>query len=86
MSKLPKPKRIAVVGAGPAGLSAATVAAERGHYVTLFDASHEVGGQFNIAKQIPGKEEFFETIRYFARQLELKGVTLNLITKSMPPT
>ena len=79
--KTQKAKRIAVVGAGPAGLSAATVAAERGHHVTLFDASHEVGGQFNIAKQIPGKEEFSETIRYFARQIELKGVTLKLNQK-----
>ncbi len=76
--KTSKPKRIAVVGAGPAGLSAATVAAERGHNVTLFEASHQVGGQFNIAKQIPGKEEFHETIRYFGRQLELKGVTVKL--------
>jgi 2,4-dienoyl-CoA reductase (NADPH2) len=76
--KTSKPKRIAVVGAGPAGLSAATVAAERGHQVTLFEASHQVGGQFNIAKQIPGKEEFHETIRYFGRQLELKGVTVKL--------
>ncbi|MBH1970103.1 NADPH-dependent 2,4-dienoyl-CoA reductase [Moraxellaceae bacterium AER2_44_116] len=80
--KTSKPKRIAVVGAGPAGLSAATVAAERGHLVTLFEASSEVGGQFNIAKQIPGKEEFYETIRYFARQIELKGVTLKLNQKA----
>ncbi|MCB1660327.1 MAG: FAD-dependent oxidoreductase, partial [Pseudomonadales bacterium] len=76
--KTSKAKRIAVVGAGPAGLSAATVAAERGHYVTLFEASSEIGGQFNVAKQIPGKEEFYETIRYFGRQLELKGVTVKL--------
>ncbi|WP_298770954.1 FAD-dependent oxidoreductase [uncultured Shewanella sp.] len=58
-------KRIAVVGAGPAGLAFATVAAQRGHSVTLFDDKAEVGGQFNIAKLIPGKEEFFETLRYF---------------------
>ncbi|WP_299010684.1 FAD-dependent oxidoreductase [uncultured Shewanella sp.] len=63
--KSPVSKRIAVVGAGPAGLAFATVAAQRGHSVTLFDDKAEVGGQFNIAKQIPGKEEFFETLRYF---------------------
>ncbi|MES2297460.1 MAG: NADPH-dependent 2,4-dienoyl-CoA reductase [Pseudomonadota bacterium] len=72
------PRRIAVVGAGPAGLSAATVAAERGHAVTLFDASDRIGGQFKIAMQIPGKEEFAETIRYFGRKLELTGVTVKL--------
>jgi 2,4-dienoyl-CoA reductase (NADPH2) len=71
-------KRIAVVGAGPAGLSAATVAAQRGHAVTLFDALERIGGQFNIAMRIPGKEEFAETIRYFGRQLELTGVELRL--------
>ena len=75
------PKKIAVVGAGPAGMAASTVAAERGHNVTLFDASSEIGGQFNIAKQIPGKEEFYETIRYFNRQIELTGVNLQLNTK-----
>ena len=72
------PKRIAVVGAGPAGLAAATVAARRGHRVTLFDAAAEIGGQFNVAKRIPGKEEFYETLRYFKRQLELTGVELRL--------
>lgn len=75
------PKKIAVVGAGPAGLSAATIAAQRGHQVTLFDASHEIGGQFNMAKQVPGKEEFYETIRYFNKQIELTGVDLQLNTK-----
>jgi 2,4-dienoyl-CoA reductase (NADPH2) len=55
-----------VVGAGPAGLAFATVAAQRGHAVTLFDAASEIGGQFNMAKQVPGKEEFHETLRYFA--------------------
>lgn len=77
-TKVAKPKRIAVVGAGPAGLSFASVAAERGHTVTLFDSAPEIGGQFNIAKQIPGKEEFYETIRYFNRQLELHKVTIQL--------
>jgi 2,4-dienoyl-CoA reductase (NADPH2) len=71
-------RRVAVVGAGPAGLSAATVAAECGHDVTLFDAADSIGGQFNIAMRIPGKEEFTETIRYFKRKLELTGVQLRL--------
>ncbi len=73
-----KPRRVAVVGSGPAGMSAATVAAECGHQVTLFDSSDSVGGQFKIASQIPGKEEFVETIRYFKRKLELTGVTVKL--------
>ena len=64
-------KNIAVIGAGPAGLSFATYAAQRGHEVTIFEASHQIGGQFNIAKTIPGKEEFYETLRYFKRQIEL---------------
>jgi len=72
------PKNIAVIGAGPAGLAAATTAASRGHKVTLFDGASEIGGQFNIAKQIPGKEEFHETLRYFNRQLELNNVTVKL--------
>ena len=74
-------KKIAVVGAGPAGLAAATIAAQRGHQVTLFDSDKEVGGQFNIAKQIPGKEEFHETIRYYKKQLELHNVTVILNKK-----
>jgi len=71
-------KKLAVIGAGPAGLAFATSAASRGHSVTLFDAADEIGGQFNIAKQIPGKEEFFETLRYYAKQIELTGVELKL--------
>ena len=80
----PTPKRIAVIGAGPAGLAYATVAAERGHKVTLFEASSEVGGQFNLAKKIPGKEEFYETLRYFARMLEVLGVDVRLNTYASP--
>ncbi|EAR63115.1 NADPH-dependent 2,4-dienoyl-CoA reductase [Neptuniibacter caesariensis] len=74
-------KRIAVVGAGPAGLAFATTAAQRGHQVTLFDAASEIGGQFNVAKRIPGKEEFYETLRYFGKQIELTGVELKLNTR-----
>jgi 2,4-dienoyl-CoA reductase (NADPH2) len=74
-------KRIAVVGAGPAGLSFAVTAAERGHSVELFDAATEIGGQFNIAKKVPGKEEFYETLRYFDRQLKLRGVKVSLNTR-----
>lgn len=75
-----KKKKIAVVGAGPAGLSASTVLAQRGHEVQLFDASAEIGGQLNMAKVIPGKEEFHETLRYFQKQLEITGVTVKLNT------
>jgi 2,4-dienoyl-CoA reductase (NADPH2) len=74
-------ERIAVVGAGPAGLSFATAAAQCGFDVTLFDAASEIGGQFNIAKQVPGKEEFHETLRYFGKQIELCGVKLQLNTR-----
>ncbi|WP_454260000.1 FAD-dependent oxidoreductase [Pseudoxanthomonas mexicana] len=74
------PKTVAVVGAGPAGLACATVAAERGHRVTLFDAADEIGGQFNYAKRIPGKEEFHETLRYFRHRLEETRVDVNLST------
>lgn len=72
------PQHIAVVGAGPAGLAAAVTAARRGHRVTLYDKASEIGGQFNIARQIPGKEEFSETLRYFSKQLELHGVEVRL--------
>ena len=68
------PKRIAVVGAGPAGLACATALAERGHRVTLFESAHEIGGQFRYAREIPGKEDFRDTLRYFARRIELLGV------------
>lgn len=73
-------KKIAVVGAGPAGLACSTIAASRGHDVTLFEAADEIGGQFNMAKQIPGKEEFYETLRYYKKQLELTGAEVRLGT------
>ncbi|AKH19582.1 NADPH-dependent 2,4-dienoyl-CoA reductase [Sedimenticola thiotaurini] len=73
----PRSKRIAVVGAGPAGLACATIAAGRGHNVDLFEAAEEIGGQFDMARKIPGKAEFNETLRYFRRQIELTGVTLH---------
>ena len=72
------PRRVAVIGAGPAGLACSTVAAQRGHRVTLFDAHSEIGGQFNLAKQIPGKEEFYETLRYFGHRLAEERVDLRL--------
>jgi len=73
-------KRIAVVGAGPAGLAFSIIASGRGHDVTLFEAASEIGGQFNMAKQIPGKEEFYETLRYYQKQLDLNGVEVRLNT------
>lgn len=74
-------KHIAVVGAGPAGLGYATVAAQRGHQVSLYDAASEIGGQFNLAKRIPGKEEFEETLRYYRRMIEVLGIDLHLDTR-----
>jgi len=79
-------KRYAVVGAGPAGLAAATALAERGHEVDLYEASDRIGGQFNMASRIPGKEEFSETLRYFGRRLEATGVRLHLNTRASAET
>ena len=76
------PRKVAVVGAGPAGLSAATVAAECGHAVTLMEASDEIGGQFHLARQVPGKEEFDETLRYFQQRLIQTGVHTQLETRA----
>ncbi|MEO0961410.1 MAG: NADPH-dependent 2,4-dienoyl-CoA reductase [Pseudomonadota bacterium] len=74
-------KKIAVIGAGPAGLAYSDVAAQRGHDVTLYDAASEIGGQFNLAKRIPGKEEFYETLRYYGRMIEKHGIDLRLNTR-----
>ncbi len=78
ISKKKSSKKVAVVGAGPAGLSAAVTAAELGHDVTLFEKNKQIGGQFNLASQIPGKEEFEETLRYYKRKIDLLGVNLKL--------
>ncbi|MET7613849.1 NADPH-dependent 2,4-dienoyl-CoA reductase [Streptomyces seoulensis] len=77
-------KRVAVVGAGPAGLACAVSAAERGHHVTLFDAASEIGGQLNVARKVPGKQEFDETLRYFRHQLDTYGVDVRLGTWITP--
>lgn len=86
IQKTEQPKRLAVIGAGPAGLASAINAAARGHHVTLFDAASEIGGQFTLAMQIPGKEEFAETLRYYRQMLAKTNVTLQLnqyVTASM---
>ena len=77
-------KKVAVVGAGPAGLACAVTAAARGHKVTLFEATDTIGGQFRLARQIPGKEEFAETLRYYQHQLELHGVDVRLQIRPQP--
>ncbi len=79
--KAPAKKRIAVIGAGPAGLAAATTLAERGHSVDLYDGADQIGGQFNLAKRVPGKEEFEETLRYFGQRISATGVRLHLGTR-----
>ena len=78
LEKTDKTKKLAVIGAGPAGLAFSVYAAQRGHQVELFDKIGEVGGQFNVAKQVPGKEEFYETLRYFTKQLSLHDVKVHL--------
>ncbi len=79
--RAPAQKRIAVIGAGPAGLAAATTLAQRGHSVDLYDAADKIGGQFNLAKRVPGKEEFEETLRYFGQRITATGVRLHLGTR-----
>ncbi|MBK9102277.1 MAG: NADPH-dependent 2,4-dienoyl-CoA reductase [Austwickia sp.] len=78
LTSAPTPQRVAVVGAGPAGMATATALAERGHHVDLYEANDHLGGQFALAMKIPGKEEFAETVRYFTRRIELTGVRLHL--------
>ena len=78
LEKTDKTKKLAVIGAGPAGLAFSVYAAQRGHQVELFDKIGEIGGQFNVAKRVPGKEEFYETLRYFTKQLSLHDVKVHL--------
>ncbi len=82
--KTQQSKKVAVIGAGPAGLACAVTAAARGHKVTLFEATDKIGGQFRLARQIPGKEEFAETLRYYQHQLELHGVEVKLQARPQP--
>jgi len=84
LGRAPSSRNIAVVGAGPAGLACATACAQRGHKVTLFEQDAEIGGQFRYAREVPGKEEFHETLRYFRVQLELLGVDVRLGTRATP--
>ncbi|HBY87236.1 MAG: NADPH-dependent 2,4-dienoyl-CoA reductase [Colwellia sp.] len=81
LEKSKQVKKLAVIGAGPAGLAFSVYAAQRGHHVELFDRISEIGGQFNVAKQVPGKEEFFETLRYFNKQLSLHDIKVHLNTE-----
>ncbi len=81
-----QPKSVAVVGAGPAGMATACYAAERGHQVTLFEQDSQLGGQFNLAAKIPGKEEFKETLAYFSQRLTRLGVTVKLGERALPET
>jgi 2,4-dienoyl-CoA reductase (NADPH2) len=86
LEKAKESKKLAVIGAGPAGLAFSVYAAERGHQVELFDKISEIGGQFNVAKQVPGKEEFFETLRYFNKQITLHDIKVHLNSEQSAET